>query len=52
MSEFSEAITKILGTYFFNTAWVSTAWSSKIEGRVSTSKKTLTNKVGTITTMR
>ena len=51
MAELSKAITKVLSTNFFYTTWVSTAWATDVESRVTTGKKTLADEVSTVTTM-
>ena len=52
VTEVSKAITKVLGSNFLNSAWVSTAWSTDVKSSVSTSKEALANEVSAVTTMR
>lgn len=51
VTEFSEAITEVLGSNLLNSAWVSTAWSTNVKRRVSTSDKALANEVSAVTTV-
>jgi len=47
----SKAVTKVLGANFFLAARIATAWTTLVQLRVTTSKKALGDKVGTVTTI-